>query len=87
MSDNLGTYLRDHLAGAAAAIEILQLLQDHYTGESLARFCAELRVDVESDRAVLLELAERAGGGSSVLKEATAWLGAKISRLKLGRAG
>jgi hypothetical protein len=83
--ESLGIYLRDHLAGAAAAIEILDLLHDNHAGEPLGKFAQVLRVDVEADRAVLAGLAQRAGGGPSVVKEATAWLSAKVGRLKLGR--
>ncbi len=85
--ESLGIYLRDHLAGAAAAIEILGLLHDNHADEPLGEFARVLRADVEADRAILAELAERAGGGSGVVKEATAWLSAKVGRLKLGRDG
>jgi len=37
----------------------------------------------KADRDVLQQLAERTGAGSSTLKELTAWLGEKVSRLKL----
>lgn len=84
-NQSLGIYLRDHLAGAVAAIEILGLLHDNHADEPLGEFARALRADVEADRATLAELAERAGGGSSVVKEATAWLSAKVGRLKLGR--
>jgi hypothetical protein len=50
----------------------------------LGQFAAEVLVEVEADREVLHGLAERVGAESSALKEATAWLGEKMSRLKLG---
>jgi hypothetical protein len=83
--ESLSIYLQDHLAGAAVAVEILEALRDEHSGEvgDLAR---ALLVEVEEDRATLEALAERAGPGSSVLKETTAWLGAKLARFKLGRA-
>src|SRR5262245_8052106 len=81
------TYLRDHLAGAAAADELLKLLREQHDGEPLGEFAAELLVEVEADRAALAELTERLGGSSSVLKEATAWVSAKVSRVKLGQRG
>jgi hypothetical protein len=46
---------------------------------------AQLLAEVESDREVLEALARRVAKGSSLLKDATGWLGAKISQLKLGR--
>jgi hypothetical protein len=85
MSDPLATYLHDHLAGAVVAINLLEALHDQHGGEPLGQFAAELLVEVEADRAVLQRLAERVGAGPSGLKEATAWLGEKVSRLKLRR--
>jgi hypothetical protein len=46
---------------------------------------AELVTEVGADREVLEALARRVAEGSSLLKDATGWLGAKISQLKLGR--
>jgi hypothetical protein len=83
--DPLAVYLQDHLAGAAAAMDLLSTLRDQHAGEELGEFCGRLLVDIRSDHAVLESLAAEVGGGSSVLKEATAWIGAKVGRLKLGR--
>lgn len=86
MSDDpLVTYLRDHLAGAAAAVELLEALRDQHTGEPLGGFAAQILADVQSDRATLAGIAERVGGEPGVVKEATAWIAAKAARLKLGR--
>jgi hypothetical protein len=85
MRDPLATYLHDHLAGAVGAISVLEALRDRHEGEPLGPFAAGLLVEVEADRAVLQSLAERVGAGSSGLKEATAWLGEKVSRWKLRR--
>jgi hypothetical protein len=43
--------------------------------------------EIEEDRDVLRGLAERAGVGSSVLKEMSAWMTEKVSRLKLSDHG
>ena len=86
MSDDpLATYLHDHLAGATAAIILLEALHDEHIGKPLSQFATELLAEVEADRAVLQELADRLGAGSSTLQKAAAWLGVKVSRLKLGR--
>ncbi|HWC03599.1 MAG TPA: hypothetical protein VHF87_12645 [Methylomirabilota bacterium] len=82
---SLAIYLQDHLAGSAAAVEILETLRDEHAGTALGQFASEILVEVERDRAVLDDLIERVGGGGSVLKDTTAWLGAKLSRFKLGR--
>jgi hypothetical protein len=83
MSDPLATYLHDHLSGAVVAINLLEALRDQHNGKPLGQFAADLLSEVEADRAVLQELADRVGAETSVLKEATAWLGEKVSRLKL----
>jgi hypothetical protein len=85
MSSPLATYLHDHLAGAVVAINVLEALRNQHDGEPLGQFAAGLLVEVEADRAVLQRVAERVGARSSGLKEATAWLGEKVSRLKLRR--
>jgi hypothetical protein len=84
MSNPLGTYINDHLAGSAYAIDLVEFLRDAYEGQELGQFAAWLLVEIKADREVLEGLRERAGGGSSAVKELTAWLGQKVSRLKLG---
>ena len=83
--DPLTTYFHDHLAGARAAITLLAVLRDQHAGHPLGQFAAGLLVEVEADREVLWGLAERVGAGASGLKEAAAWLGEKVSRVKLRR--
>lgn len=82
---SLAVYLQDHLAGSAAAVEILRGLRDEHEGQPLGRFASDILSEVERDRAVLETIIERVGGGTSPLKETTAWLSAKLSRFKLGR--
>jgi hypothetical protein len=84
MSDPLATYLHDHLAGSVHAIDLLKSMQDQHLTEPLGHFAARLLIDIEADRDVLRELAEKTGVGASGLKEVGAWLGEKISRIKLG---
>jgi hypothetical protein len=83
MSDSLSIYLEDHLAGAAYAIDLVEYMRDQHKGEELGQFAAELLIDINADQKILQQLADRAGAGSSALKEVTAWLGEKITRLKL----
>ncbi|HYE92754.1 MAG TPA: hypothetical protein VEA38_17120, partial [Terriglobales bacterium] len=83
MSDALATYLHDHLAGATFAVNLLEALRDKAPAH--ASFAGGLLQEIEADRAVLEDLTERMGGGASALKDATAWVGEKLSRLKLGR--
>lgn len=85
MKDSLATYLHDHLAGATFAVELLEALRDQHSTAPLGQFAADLLREVEGDRAVLQELADRLNAGSSTLKNAVSWLSEKASRLKLRR--
>jgi hypothetical protein len=84
MNDPLATYINDHLAGSAYAVDLVEFLRDTYDGQELGQFAAWLLREIAADREVLQGLAERVGGGSNSMKEFTTWLGEKISRLKLG---
>ncbi len=86
-NDPLATYLHDHLGGARTAIELLEAMRDHDKGKPLGEFAAYLLAQVEADRATLQRIADQAGAGSSVLKEMTAWVGEKATRVKLGQTG
>jgi hypothetical protein len=85
MSNPLATYINDHLAGSAYAVDLVEFLRDNYEGQELGQFATWLLNEIEADREVLKGLAVRAGGGgSSKAKELAAWLAEKVSRLKLG---
>jgi hypothetical protein len=81
-SDALTTYLQDHLAGALHAIELLKAMRDHFAGEPLGAFAAEVLAEVEADREVLARLTERVGGNAGGMKEWGAWVAEKVTRLK-----
>jgi hypothetical protein len=85
MADSLATYLHDHLAGATFGIEVLQFLRDEHRGKPLCGEAAALLPEIEEDKKVLESLIERTGSSVPVLKEATLWLGEKVSELKLRR--
>jgi hypothetical protein len=85
MSNPLVTYLADHLAGSVHAIELVKNMRDEHRDDSLGEFDQVILTEIERDREVLDELAKQIGGGPSVIKEATAWAGEKLSRFKLGQ--
>jgi hypothetical protein len=87
MNDPLGTYLHDHLAGAAFALELLKDLREHHPQDELAGFAASLSSEIEADHRVLQQLAEAVESHPAGMKEAVAWLAEKASRLKLRRNG
>lgn len=84
MSDLLSIYLNDHLAGAAAGVELARRLRasnedDPEFGPALAEICAE----VEADRATLMAVADRLGVSRGRLKPTAATLAERLGRLKL----
>jgi hypothetical protein len=87
MSHDLSTYLHDHLAGSTLALELLEHLRTLHSADFIGAFATELLLDIETDRTSLQQIAVRIGQPSNAVKEAAAWLGEKVSRLKLGDAG
>jgi hypothetical protein len=84
MSDPLGTYLHDHLAGAAYAIELVEFMRDIHNENDLGGFAAGLLAEIKEDRDTLRQIAARVGASGSTMKEMASWLGEKLSRIKLG---
>jgi hypothetical protein len=82
MSDPLATYLNDHQAGSVGAIELLQALVQRDRETDLGRFASDLLLAVRADQDVLERLVKKVGS-ASVMKEALAWLGEKVARLKV----
>jgi hypothetical protein len=87
MNDALSTYLHDHLAGAAFAIELLESLRDPPPPDALSVFASELLVEIEADRSLLRQLAKPIEKHAAGTKEMVAWLAEKATRLKLRRNG
>lgn len=79
------TYLNDHLAGAVAALELMEHLEKTYGDDDpgIAHFLASLHADVEADRRTLESLMDRLGADRSASRQATAWLTERAVRLKL----
>jgi len=85
MDNPLEIYLHDHLAGATLAIDLLKALRDKHTSDPLGDFAALILNEIEADRTTLKNLADRVGTGSDKLKELSAWMSEKVSRIKLTR--
>lgn len=84
MSDkHITTYLSDHLAGAAGAIELMQHVESVYANTDVARVIAGVRVDVEADVDKLKALAATLDVTESPSRELGAWVGARMAELKL----
>jgi hypothetical protein len=84
-TDSLPTYINDHLAGAAAAIDLLEKLHEDHPGEAIGQLAATLRTEILADREKLQMLSDRVGSAPSKLKQAAARVTAKAAQVKLGR--
>ncbi len=60
-NEALDAYLNDHLAGAAAAVELVERIGDNNPGTALAAHLEELGKAIEADRDTLEQLMERLG--------------------------
>jgi hypothetical protein len=79
----LATYLNDHLAGAMAALELLEHLEKAHAGAPIARALSELRADVDADREALQSLMTQLRVTESTPRKAVAWLAERLGSLKL----
>jgi hypothetical protein len=80
--EHLASYLKDHLAGSVAALELLEHLEAAHKGTEIERFSAELRTDIEADRRELQRLMDRLQVTQSRPRSASAWLAGKFAELK-----
>jgi hypothetical protein len=75
----LTVYVHDHRAGTAAAVELLNHLEQAHSDTAVAPFAAALRIDVEADVRELEGLMSRLGIVRSIARSAGARLSAKIA--------
>ncbi len=80
---HLSTYLNDHLAGSVVLMELLEHVASAYAGTDIAGFAETLRAEIAGDRAELESLMARLDISQSRTRKTTAWLGEKLSELKL----
>ncbi|MFN2388461.1 MAG: hypothetical protein ABR575_02465 [Actinomycetota bacterium] len=85
MSDDrfLHIYLNDHLSGSMAGIEIAKRAAGSNEGTPLGDFLTRLEEGIDEDRSTLERIMDAVGARRQKLKEAAAWLGEKVGRLKL----
>jgi hypothetical protein len=83
----LEIYLNDHLAGATGACEVARNAVEKYATTAHRNFLSQFLSEVEEDRATLEELIRTVGGTPNPLKQASAWIMEKVSRLKLSPGG
>ena len=85
--ENLHAYLNDHLAGAVAALELLDALIEHHSEDRFGKPFRDLRDEIHEDRETLRNLIRKVGAHESTIRKAGAWLAEKFSRAKIGDTG
>lgn len=81
--DNLVSYLNDHLAGAAAALELIDALAKAADDRARVAWLQALRAEIESDQNVLRGIIARLSAPESTAKQAAAWMAEKVGQAKL----
>ena len=82
MSENLGTYLNDHVAGSVLALELLDHLIDLPEAPD-RKLLTQLRIEIQEDQDALRQLLRSVGAKESTARKAAAWLTEKLGRAKL----
>ena len=80
---NVAIYLNDHLAGAIAGLELAKRSAGSNEGNEYGDFLSKLVIEIEEDQVSLVKLMEHMGIRKDLLKDAAAWMGEKVGRLKL----
>ena len=83
-TDQLGTYLNDHLAGSEAGLQLVARLADDYPDTEFAVVLRSLHAEIEEDQLQLGRLLERVSDGGSTIKQAAGWVAERLTRIKLG---
>ena len=79
----VATYLKDHLAGSASGVSLARQIAEGSDDQAERREMEGIAGDIEADRRSLLALMKRLEVSPSLVKQAGAWIGEKIGRIKL----
>ena len=82
-SKYLRIYLQDHLAGATGGLELARRARGSHEGEPAGEELARIADEIEEDRERLLEIMRFCEVSEDRMKNAGAWAGEKLGRLKL----
>lgn len=83
-NEQLGSYLKDHLAGSTAGLELARHCRDSAADGAARRELDGLVTEVGEDRETLLDLMRQLGVRPDPVRQSLAWLGEKATRLRLG---
>ena len=76
------TYLNDHLAGSTLGVDLAKQIESQSEGTPLSGVMATMMPQIEEDRESLLDIMERLDTSQNAVKQATAWVTEKASRVK-----
>jgi hypothetical protein len=82
----LDTYLNDHLGGSMLGSDVAKQIRERSEGTSLGAVMATIAPEIQEDRETLIDLMEQLGTSKNPIKQVTAWMAEKASRVKFGGA-
>lgn len=85
--NSLSIYLKDHMAGSVAALELLDHLIQAATTDEARNFYNQLVVDFKADQKVLATIIDKIDAGEGAMRKAAGWIAEKASWLKLKASG
>ena len=81
-ADLLGIYLSDHHAGSTTGVELARRAAGTNAGTELGTLLERLAAEIDADREELEAMMGEVGAGTDRAKDAMAWVGEKVGRLK-----
>jgi hypothetical protein len=81
-STPLSTYLNDHLAGSAFAIDLIERMRSNNEDTEFGGFLEGLKADIEEDRTALQQVMGAVGATPSPIKQAGGRMLETLSRVK-----
>lgn len=84
--DALDVYLNDHLAGAAAGIEVAEKLAADTEGTPAGATFASLLADIRDDQDELEKLMSALGISPHTVKQVATWMSEKLARVRFAAA-
>lgn len=75
-------YLNDHLAGATLGRDLAEQIRQRHEGTPIGDALGPIAMQINEDRAALLELMDKMQTAKNPVKQATGWVAEKASRVK-----
>ena len=80
----LTSYLNDHLAGSVAALAMVHRMREAHDATPLGRLMASFEDTLVHEQDTVRALLARVDGNESAVRQAVAWVGERVARLKVG---